>query len=139
MLKIESDGDWRVSQAEADGWRNPEFDDSKWSAAKVLAPYGGGPWGAPSAGNDYEVPYAAGIPKQVRIIYLPKPGPVWVRQLEKHSHYTATHFDPVTGESHPLGPVQPDADGSWQSPDPASTHDWVLILETTKISPDANH
>ncbi|OLF16337.1 family 78 glycoside hydrolase catalytic domain [Actinophytocola xanthii] len=37
---------WRVSETEQNGWEQPEFDDSGWTAATVLAAYGGGPWGS---------------------------------------------------------------------------------------------
>ncbi|MGC9544408.1 family 78 glycoside hydrolase catalytic domain [Streptomyces sp. UG1] len=37
---------WRVSVTEPQGgWQRPEFDDSDWAEAAVLAPYGQGPWG----------------------------------------------------------------------------------------------
>ncbi|MFD9077157.1 hypothetical protein, partial [Streptomyces lasiicapitis] len=44
---------WRCADAEHDGWQRPDFDDSAWPAAKVLAPYGEGPWG-----NGVQVPVA---------------------------------------------------------------------------------
>ncbi len=134
-LKLVSDASWRVAQEEAKGWRTAEFDDAKWSPAKVLAPFGGGPWaGSPptAAKTDFEVPYAAGIPDRVRIIYLPKPGPAQVHRLGRGTAYTASAFDPVTGETHPIGEVKPDADGNWETPGPGTNHDWVLILETAK-------
>ncbi|MEW2400945.1 family 78 glycoside hydrolase catalytic domain [Streptomyces sp. NPDC046862] len=38
---------WRVSTTEPqEGWQRPEFDDTAWAAAIVLAPYGQGPWGS---------------------------------------------------------------------------------------------
>ncbi len=40
-----SDAGWRVTDTEQQGWQEPEFDDSAWPAAVVLAPYGQGPWG----------------------------------------------------------------------------------------------
>ncbi|MFF4051713.1 family 78 glycoside hydrolase catalytic domain [Streptomyces chartreusis] len=40
-----SDAGWRVADTEQQGWREPEFDDSAWHPAVVLAPYGQGPWG----------------------------------------------------------------------------------------------
>lgn len=40
-----SDAGWRVADQEQQGWQEPEFDDSAWSPAVVLAPYGQGPWG----------------------------------------------------------------------------------------------
>ncbi|MGW4757978.1 family 78 glycoside hydrolase catalytic domain [Streptomyces chartreusis] len=40
-----SDAGWRVTDTEQQGWKEPEFDDSAWPPAVVLAPYGQGPWG----------------------------------------------------------------------------------------------
>ena len=37
---------WRATTAEQQGWEQPDFDDSGWTAALVLAPYGQGPWGS---------------------------------------------------------------------------------------------
>jgi alpha-L-rhamnosidase len=41
---VTGDG-WRVTDTEQTGWQQPEFDDSGWAPAAVLAPYGGGLWG----------------------------------------------------------------------------------------------
>jgi alpha-L-rhamnosidase len=43
---VVTDGAWRVADTEQDGWQQPDFDDSGWSPAVVLAAYGGGPWGS---------------------------------------------------------------------------------------------
>ncbi|MGW8883756.1 alpha-L-rhamnosidase [Streptomyces sp. NPDC055749] len=38
--------DWKAADKEPGAqWRSPEYDDSAWAAAKVLAPWGSGPWG----------------------------------------------------------------------------------------------
>jgi putative heme-binding domain-containing protein len=40
-----SDKTWKASRTAADGWQKPEFNDSKWIAAKEIGPYGeAGPW-----------------------------------------------------------------------------------------------
>jgi putative heme-binding domain-containing protein len=39
-----SDASWKSAKTAADGWQKADFDESKWTAAKVVAPYGGGPW-----------------------------------------------------------------------------------------------
>jgi putative heme-binding domain-containing protein len=39
-----SDGSWLAADSEQPNWEKPEFDDSKWSAASVLAGLGGKPW-----------------------------------------------------------------------------------------------
>jgi alpha-L-rhamnosidase len=43
--QVVTDGEWRVTDTEQPGWHRPDFDDSAWPLAKVLAPYGAGPWG----------------------------------------------------------------------------------------------
>ncbi|HEX6355015.1 family 78 glycoside hydrolase catalytic domain [Actinophytocola sp.] len=43
--QVVTDGEWRVADAEHPGWQQPDFDDSAWSRATVLASYGAGPWG----------------------------------------------------------------------------------------------
>lgn len=37
---------WKVAETEQPGWQTPGFDDSSWTAATVLDPYGQGPWGS---------------------------------------------------------------------------------------------
>jgi hypothetical protein len=37
---------WKSADKEQPGWTGPSFDDSRWTAAKVVAKYSGGPWGA---------------------------------------------------------------------------------------------
>ncbi|GAB1516067.1 family 78 glycoside hydrolase catalytic domain [Actinophytocola sp. KF-1] len=44
--KVVTDGAWRASQTGPSGWERPGFDDSAWPAARALAAYGTGPWGA---------------------------------------------------------------------------------------------
>ncbi|MFE4643223.1 alpha-L-rhamnosidase N-terminal domain-containing protein, partial [Streptomyces sp. NPDC056730] len=36
---------WRAAGTAQQGWEQPDFDDSGWTPAAVLAPYGQGPWG----------------------------------------------------------------------------------------------
>lgn len=44
--KIFTDGSWKSTDTEpSDGWREQDFDDSSWPAAKVAAAWGAGPWG----------------------------------------------------------------------------------------------
>jgi hypothetical protein len=133
-IEVKSGAEWRASREEAAGWQQPAFDDAKWPPAKVAAPFGGGPWGNITGGGQdpYVVPYAMGVPREVRIIYVPKPGAVVVNQLDPDVRYRALHFDPVTGETKPLGDVKPDDAGAWRCESPQTTHDWVLVLEATK-------
>lgn len=37
--------DWLTATAEQQDWQRPDFDDSGWTQATALAPYGEGPWG----------------------------------------------------------------------------------------------
>lgn len=133
-LNIVSDASWCSAQAAADGWQAADFDDAQWPAAKVIAPFGSGPWGGPGASpvQDFEVPYSAGIPNLVRVVYVPKPMPILIHGLESGAQYTASEFDPVTGEIHTLGAVDPNAAGDWQVTDPKTNHDWGLVLETAE-------
>ncbi|HEY3391398.1 MAG TPA: DUF4038 domain-containing protein, partial [Lacipirellulaceae bacterium] len=83
--------------------------------------------------DEFIVPYAAGVPGSVRVIYLPKPWPVTVNKLEQSERYTARFFNPTNGGSRDIGPVQPGVDGSWTSAPPTNVPaDWVLILEASE-------
>ena len=78
--------------------------------------------------------FAAGIPDQVRVIYIPKRGiykwdGVAVQNLPPGS-YSAFYFDPVTGRRFDLGVVT--ASGSWKSPNVPSPQDWVLVMQAQK-------
>jgi hypothetical protein len=82
-----------------------------------------------TASNEFEVPYTAGIPGELRITYAPLPQPVRIRNLESGRGYTASCFDPVTGELSEVGPVRTDATGSWTAiPPSGTTTDWVLVI-----------
>ncbi len=43
-LTVTTDAQWRCAKTEADGWRGSEFDDSRWTPAKSLGPFGMAPW-----------------------------------------------------------------------------------------------
>jgi hypothetical protein len=80
--------------------------------------------------ENYERPYAAGIPAEVRVIFIP---PVWnvptVKSLEAGVSYRAFYFDPASGKQHDLGDVTPDSTGAWPAPVTPTFADWVLVLE----------
>jgi hypothetical protein len=84
------------------------------------------PW---SKGN-YEQAYAAGIPGEVRVIFVP---PMWdppkVKNLESGVAYQAFYFNPATGKEHQGGEVAADATGTWQAPVTPTFADWILVLE----------
>jgi alpha-L-rhamnosidase len=44
-LTIRTDEHWRAFDAAAPGWTELGFDDAHWPGARVLVPYGEGPWG----------------------------------------------------------------------------------------------
>ena len=67
------------------------------------------------------VPYAAGIPGKVRIIYLPTSAPAVVKNLEPGATYRAAYFDPVSGKRIDLPKAaRGDSHGSWIIPTPSS-------------------
>jgi hypothetical protein len=79
--------------------------------------------------------YAAGIPGQVRILFIPneqlgavRSGMAKVIALEPGVHYHALYVNPKDGARHELGVVEPDAEGEWTLPIPPIFQDWVLIL-----------
>ena len=88
------------------------------------------PAGSPA---HFDWPFAAGIPGKVRIIYLYGPNfadvRLTVQQIEAQAAYRAFFWDPRTGAEHPLGTVQPNADGSWVIPVQPELFDWVLVME----------
>ena len=80
--------------------------------------------------ENYEQPYAAGIPGEVRVIFIP---PAWnaptVKGLEPGVAYRAFYFDPKSGKQEDLGDVAPDASGAWPAPLTPTLADWILVLE----------
>ncbi len=89
--------------------------------------------------EDYFGGYAAGIPGEVRVIYLPIF--VWrggkIKGLETGVAYRASLFNPADGAETDLGVITPDAAGDWEmltGPDGVQQplplyQDWVLVLE----------
>lgn len=86
--------------------------------------------------DEFLVPYAAGVPGSIRIIYLPRPESVTIRKLETDKRYTASYFDPVSGKRTEIDPVHPNDRGDWSLPPPKQArNDWVLQLETSSAKP----
>ena len=103
-----------------------------WAAWNAVS----GPAAGAGARDEFQVPYAAGVAGVVRVVYLPRATAVTVHRLEPDIHYTAYTFDPVSGRRAEVGPVRPDADGSWTaSPPDGSEGDWVLVLEAPAAKP----
>lgn len=77
------------------------------------------------------LPYAAGIPRSVRVIFMPLAWwtPPLVKGIEPGTSYRAFLFDVLDGSQTDLGTVQPDAKGNWQPPRIPVWRDWVLVLE----------
>jgi hypothetical protein len=88
-------------------------------------------WAEPRWSKDnYELPYAAGIPGELRIVFIPVIfGQLKVKSLEPGAPYRAFFFDPRTGEEHSLGDVAADAQGVWQAPLLPTYEQWVLVME----------
>jgi hypothetical protein len=128
-LRLTSGAEWRCSRTQAADWNQPAFNDSSWPTAMVLAPFGDGPWGRLSEPDRAaSTPQATGL-TALRVIYVPDPEPVTVRSLAPGIRYQATCFDPVSGETTSLGPIEPDLSGLWSCPPPRGQgHDWVLVL-----------
>ena len=83
--------------------------------------------------DDYFVPYAAGIPGKVRMIYFADGYLAILKQvksLEPKVNYRAFLFDPANGNEHNLGKVVADRKGNWDLPMQPILHDWVLVLES---------
>jgi len=85
---------------------------------------------------NYEAPYAAGIPGEVRVIFMPffTRAPT-VTGLEKDVRFRAYLFNPIDGTEEDLGTAEAGDDGAWTVPFPPPLHwppiyqDWVLVLE----------
>ncbi len=62
QVTIRSEPDWKLSLAEADGWRSSSFNDSSWNGKlKTLGSFGVGPWGiagvhGPGGSNSSSLP-----------------------------------------------------------------------------------
>jgi hypothetical protein len=79
--------------------------------------------------------YAAGIPGQLRVIYIPAEevwslwrGQMAIRALEAGATYRAFYFNPKSGAETDLGLVQGDAQGAYSLPKPPIFQDWVVVL-----------
>jgi hypothetical protein len=82
--------------------------------------------------KNYWMPFAAGIPGELRVIFLPTLwNPPQVKSLEPGA-WRGFFFDPRTGRDIPIPEVAPDASGTWQSPIPPVVADWVLVLDRPK-------
>lgn len=88
-------------------------------------------WVQPAwSSENYFLGYAAGIPRQVRVLFVPSFVRIQqVKELEPDVSYRAFYFNPKTAIEYNLGVVTPDAEGNWRPPGPPVFQDWVLVLE----------
>ncbi len=128
QISLISDATWEASDATADEqWTTGDAKDN-WRAAHVQAKYGDPPWGKFVDRNNAIPPFAAGIPGDVRLIYVPQPRSVRVTALEPGATWTGEYFDAVTGKSSLLK-LSVASDGSSVVPPPPAAQDWVLVLQ----------
>jgi hypothetical protein len=89
-------------------------------------------WQKPTP-EKFLVPYAAGIPRLLRVIYVPTADRIVVRNLEPEVLYTARIFNPLTGKTTDLPGRDAKSTESWAiSPPQGWEHDWVVILDGRK-------
>lgn len=90
-----------------------------------------------NTGNNYIGPYAAGIPGEVRVIFIPRlgdfvisltGGKTLIKDIERDVKYRAFYYDPITGDEYEAGEVTPDDEGCWISGQVPILQDWVLVL-----------
>ena len=155
-------GIWQVNTRDAPFGHDPRvfgdsFDDDPWDVAMGFAgstqvglgkrlleryrwwrfrPHG--QWITWVGGHYYEPlagalrPLAAGIPGEVRVIFIPTRCIVTVCGIEPDARYRATWFDPRRGREHDAGMAAADGEGRWQPPRPPIIQDWVLVIETAE-------
>ena len=83
--------------------------------------------------EEFNGPQAAGMPNQMRIVYVPEAEPILVKELSRSIAYSATWFDPVDGSKTRLLPITGSDDGSTTLFPPAGVdHDWVIVLSAMK-------
>jgi len=80
--------------------------------------------------------FAAGIPNEARVIYIPNRGVynwsgISVNDLEPGVSYAAFFFDPATGRRFDQGIVA--TAGTWNTPAIPSPQDWVLVMQAVNV------
>lgn len=80
--------------------------------------------------ESFALPYAAGIPGELRLVYLfsAMPAPT-ILDLEPGARYRAFLWNPSDGAEHDLGDAIGDEAGRWPVPQIEVRRDWVLVLE----------
>jgi Protein of unknown function (DUF4038)/Domain of unknown function (DUF5060) len=83
--------------------------------------------------ENYQLPYAAGIPGELRIVFIPtRWDPPKVNNLEAGVSYRAFFFNCASGKEIEIGKVQADSNGDWQIPTAPIFQDWVVVMESEK-------
>jgi len=87
-------------------------------------------WVEPHWGKEnYMQPYCAGIPRELRIAFLPSWNAPKMKQLEPGVTYRGLFFNPASGKELEIGKVSADANGDWDIPMPPIFQDWVVVIE----------
>lgn len=133
-IEIKSAADWRAGKDHISGWQQPDFDAAAWPTAQMIARFGDSPWGriGEAGADEYLVPYAMGIERETRVVYVPQPNAVAINKLESGVAYAAFYFDPATGDRKEAPEIKGDARGIARVEAPDFGHDWVLVLEAKK-------
>lgn len=80
--------------------------------------------------QNYQLPYAAGIPGELRIVFVP---PMWdspkIVRLEPGVNYRAFFFNPRSAERLPIGSANARVEGEWQAPLLPTFEQWIIVLE----------
>ena len=93
---------------------------------------------SPGGPDDVQAPFAAGIPRKVRVVYFYRPTfpwenkPIVIKALEEDVSYVAFFWDPRSGERHELGSISRDDNGCRAVPLQPTLDDWVVVLEAEK-------
>ena len=79
--------------------------------------------------EDYWKPFAAEIPGETVIAFMPSSHSGTALHNLKGSSYRAFFFNPTDGTEVALGNITPDASGSWRIAEVPIFQDWVVVLE----------
>jgi len=79
--------------------------------------------------EDYWKPFAAEIPDEAMIAFIPASYTGSTFRNLKAGSYRAFFFNPVDGAETNIGAVNPGPDGSWKIAEVPIFQDWVVVLE----------
>lgn len=77
---------------------------------------------------------AAGIPGELRLIYISRRGmKTTLKHLDPSVNYKVSYIDPLTGNNYPCHTeCRPDANGNWVYPQGPISQDWLLLIEESQ-------